>query len=156
MKPGDRAPDALVSRLVLDMKGLALLHPSDDDLHSVIRGGLQDIRDEQVLRVIHSLTEGTPERKGNSVALALGELILGSFLMVAGVLAIAPFLAGITDPRSLVLYFSSAIGGLVTAPTFFPALPEVVILLSVALLLSALYALRRASVTLKEEGFVSR
>jgi hypothetical protein len=156
MSQDERAQNAFISKLVLDMKGLALLHPSDAELRSVVRSGLLDTHDEQVKRVLQSFDTGRPEKKGGSVAIALGELILGSFLMAAGVVAIAPFLVGVTDPRSLIQYFGSAVGGMATAPAFLPLLPELVILLSVALLLSALYSLRKASVTLKEEGFVSR
>jgi hypothetical protein len=156
MKQGGGMKDPLVSRIFLDMKALALLYQTDVDLRSVLRSGLLDSHDDQVGRVLIALRSGKPEKKSNSVVLALGELVLASFLMAAGVVAIAPFLVGMTDPTSLVAYFSSAVGGMVSAPAFLPVLPELVILLSLTLLLSALYALRRASVTLKEEGFVGR
>jgi len=102
------------------------------------------------------MTSGKEERGGNGVALALGQLILGSFLMLAGIVAIAPFLTGGTSSSALVSFFGAALSNVATAPAFFPVLPELVILLSVALLLSALYALRNASVALREAGYSDR
>lgn len=156
MNQDGKQQDPFLSKLVLDMKALGLLYPSDVELRNVVQTGLLDTHDEQLQRVLHSLSSGRPEKNGNSVALALGQLILGSFLMVAGIAAIAPFLMGVTNSSALAKFFGAALANAAAAPAFFPVLPELVILLSVALLLSALYALRRASVTLKDAGYINR
>lgn len=156
MNQDAKQQDPFLSKLVLDMKALGLLYPSDVELRNVVQTGLLDTHDEQLQRVLHSLSSGRPEKNGNSVALALGQLILGSFLMVAGIAAIAPFLMGVTNSSALAKFFGAALSNAAAAPAFFPVLPELVILLSVALLLSALYALRRASVTLKDAGYINR
>ncbi len=148
--------DFTASKLVLDMKALALLHPTDSDLRAVVANTVLGSYDDQVARVVDSLRAGRPQRKSNNVAVAIGELLLASFLMVAGLVAISPLLIGASDPSTIVNYFSTSIGEIATSPSFFPLLPELVVVLSVALLLSALYALRKASTTLKEEGFSSR
>jgi len=156
MASRDERQDYIASRLLLDMKALALLHPSDADLQALVDGSLLASHDDQVARVIDSLGVKRPRRAGGSVVIAIGELLLASFLMVGGLVAIAPFLTGVSTSNSLVQYFSTSMKSLATSPAFFPVLPELVVLLSVVLLISALYALRKASLTLKEEGFASR
>jgi TRAP-type C4-dicarboxylate transport system permease large subunit len=76
--------------------------------------------------------------------------------MVTGVVMIAPLLVGGSSPVMLVQYFSNSIGKVTTSPAFLPILPELVVLLAALLLMSALYALRRASSTLNEEGLMNR
>jgi len=154
-REGDQREEFL-SKLTLDMKALALLCPSDFELRSVVQRGLADTHDEQVHRVLDSLTAAKTEKKDNGLALAVGQLILGSFLMVAGVSAIAPLLMGATSPGAIASFFSNALSTASASPVFFPALPELVVVLSMALLLSALYSLRRASVTLKDAGYTAR
>jgi len=156
MSQDGRQSDSFLSKVALDMKALALLHPSDAELRAVIRAGLLDSHDEQLDRVIHLLNSERPEKTTNSVALALGQLLLGSFLMVAGIVAIAPFMMGVSDTSALVKFFGAALSSATSAPAFFPVLPELVILLSVALLLSAFYALRSASTTLRDAGYINR
>ncbi|HXW36652.1 MAG TPA: hypothetical protein VEJ36_01935 [Nitrososphaerales archaeon] len=146
----------MASKLVLDMKALALLNPSDKDLQKLVTENLLDSHDDQVRRVLDSIKSVSPRKGEGNVVIAVGELLLASFLMIAGLVAIAPFLAGVSSPSTLLQYFSSSIGTLATSPAFFPVLPELVVLLSVVLLMSALYALRKASATLKEQGFASR
>lgn len=156
MKQDDRQQDLFLSKLVLDMKALALLYPSDLELSTIVRTGLTDRHDEQLQRVLRSLTLRKAERNVNTVALALGQLVLGSLLMAAGIVAIAPFLIGVTNSGDLARFFEEALTNFATAPAFFPVLPELIILLSVVLLLSALYAIRLASVTLKDAGYTDR
>ena len=148
--------DPFLTKLALDMKGLALLYPSDSELREALRKGILESHDEQLQRVLASLSEGKTGKPGNGVALAIGQLILGSFLMVAGVAAIAPLLMGVTSPSALTNFFGEAVSHAAATPAFFPELPELVILLSVALLLSSLYALRRASVGLRDAGYDKR
>jgi hypothetical protein len=156
MSQAGKTQDPYLSKLILDMKALALLYPSDAELREVIEKGLKDTHDEQLQRVLRSLTAGGQAKKGNGVGLALGELILGSFLMVAGIVAIAPFLVGVSDPNALAKFFGTALSNFTPAPGFFTALPELVVVLAVALLLSSLYSLRKASETLREAGYVDR
>jgi hypothetical protein len=152
----EKKRDYAASRMVLDMKALALLHPSDADLQATVAAGILGAHDDQVARVIESLRAGKEARKSNSFAVAIGELILASFLLITGLVAISPFLVGVNNPSGIVQYFSSSIGSFATSPSFFPFLPELVVVLSVSMLMSALYALRQASTTLKEEGFSKR
>lgn len=156
MNQDEERKDLLVSKLILDIKALSLLHPSDPDLRSVVTEKVLSSPDDQVKRFVSSLRAHKPQESGSGVIIVIGELLLASFLMVAGVVMIAPLLVGGSTSDSLLQYFSNSIGHVATSPAFLPILPVLVVLLAVLLLMSALYALRRASLTLREEGLMNR
>jgi hypothetical protein len=148
-KPGDPT----VEKLALDMKAVGLLYPSDADLRTVLASEVLDPRDQQVMRVVSSLGAGKPKRGLATIIVALGELILTSFLMVGGVASIAGLFLGGTNPDMIIRYFGTAIGSDLASGPLYQLLPVLEVLLSVLLLVSSLYLLRRASLTLKEAGF---
>lgn len=147
--------DPMLTRLALDMKAVALLYPAEADLRAALTANVLDSRDEGVRRVVESLSEGKPRRGSGPLVVAVGELILASFLMASGLVAIASLFGGGSNPAQVIQYFSGAVGGISGAEPFTQVLPLIEVGLSVALLLSALYALRRASVNIKEAGFVA-
>jgi hypothetical protein len=81
---------------------------------------------------------------------ALGEIVLASFLTIVGLAAFVPVLAGLSTPQQWLGFFSNL------APTISGPLSYVVPLLdfgfSALLLLGAFYTLRRASKNLKDAG----
>jgi hypothetical protein len=156
MKSEFQRQNRLARKLLLDMKALALLHPSDNDLRAIVRTSILESRDDQVKRLVDSLKADESEGVFNGMIIAIGELLTASFLMVSGILMIAPFLVGARSASSLVGYFSSAVGSVVTAPAFLPFLPELVVLLAILLLMSSLYLLRRAAGALKAGSIVAR
>ena len=156
MNQTEERQDMLVSKLILDIKALSLLHPSDLDLRSAVTEKVLSSSDDQVKRFVSSLKARKPQGGRSGIIIAVGELLLASFLMVAGVVMIAPLLVGGSTPDSLLRYFSSEIGQVTTSPSFLPIIPELVVLLAALLLISAVYALRRASLTLREEGLMNR
>lgn len=146
----------MVDRLVLDMKAVGLLYNSDVELRETMSARVVGSHDEQVRRVLASVAGGRPRKERGNFLIAVGELLLASFLMIFGLLLIVPLIGGAVTSTSLVNYFGTAIGQFAASNPVFPALPELVIVLAVLLLMSALYALRKASGTLKEEGYLSR
>lgn len=152
--PSRDEKDPMVARLALDMKAVALLHPEEADLRNVLTEGVLDARDEHVRRVVASLGAGRPQKGSASLVIALGEMALACFLMASGIVAIASLFGGGGSPQQVVQYFAGTAGGLASEP-FLQVLPLIEVGISVALLLSALYSLRRASFNLKEAGLTA-
>ncbi len=142
----------MVMKLLLDMKAVGLLHPSENELRSALETSILDSRDEQVRRVVSSMGAGKTGGRTGSVMVAVGELVLASFLMISGLLAISALFSGGGSSSYILQFFSSSLNGMVSASPMRQALPVLELAFSILLLLSALYALRRASATLKEAG----
>ena len=142
----------MVMKLVLDMKAVGLLHPSDPELRSALEKSILDSRDEQVRRVVDSMGVGKTDGGTGSVVVAVGELILASFLMISGLLAISALFSGGASSSYILQFFSSSVNNMATASPMRQALPVLELAFSIVLMLSALYVLRRASATLKGAG----
>jgi len=72
--------------------------------------------------------------------------------MASGLLAISALFSGGASSNYIVQFFSSSVNDLVATSPMQQALPVLELAFSILLLLSALYALRRASATLKNAG----
>ncbi|MGD0396137.1 MAG: hypothetical protein ABSB26_04420 [Nitrososphaerales archaeon] len=144
--------DPMVMKLVLDMKAVGLLHPSESELRSALETSILDSKDEQVRRVVNSMGVGKTNGRTGSVVVAVGELILASLLMISGLLAISALFSGSASSNYIVQFFSSSVNDVVTTSPMQQALPVLELAFSILLLLSALYTLRRASATLKKAG----
>jgi uncharacterized membrane protein len=142
----------MVMKLVLDMKAVGLLHPSESELRSALETSILDSKDEQVRRVVDSMGIGKTNGRTGSVVVAVGELILASFLMVSGLLAISALFSGGASSNYIVQFFSSSVNDAVATSPMRQALPVLELTFSILLLLSSLFALRRASATLKKAG----
>jgi hypothetical protein len=145
--------DPMILKLVLDMKAVGLLHPSESELRSALEASILDSKDDQVKRVVDSMGSGRTDSRAGSAVVAVGELVLASFLMVSGLLGISALFSGSVSSDYIIQFFSSSIGNMVTTAPMRQALPILDLTFSILLLLSALYALRWASVTLKKAGF---
>ena len=89
------------------------------------------------------------------MAIALGELILASFLVVAGIFAFVPNLIGINTPQALI-YFIEQINTPLSRSPFYQYTSGIEFILGALLLLAAFYTLRQAALNLKEMGLSVR
>ena len=142
----------MVMKLLLDMKAVGLLHPSENELRSALETSILNSKDEQVRRVVSSMGASRTSGQTGSVVVAVGELVLASFLMISGLLAISALFSGSASSSYILQFFSSSLNGIESSSPLRQALPVLELAFSILLLLSALYALRRASATLKEAG----
>ena len=94
--------DDIVNRLILDIKALVLLSENDAGLSRTVQENIVASHDEQVSKFMLSIqpTGNTGSRRGQFLT-ALGELVLASFLVIAGLSLLAPSLMGIKSPESL-------------------------------------------------------
>jgi hypothetical protein len=145
----------MVARLKLDVKALTLLYESDADLRPVLERSLVESQEDYVLRFVSLLQSRRPKSEDDgNLPVALGELVLASFLTIIGLASFVPVLAGLTTPQQWLGYFSSALAPSLTSGPFFFGAPLLDFVFSAMLLLGAFYSLRRATKNLKKAGMV--
>lgn len=153
MSSQERAGDEAVGRLKLDVKALTLLYESDDDLRRVLERSFVDSQEDYVRRFVGLLqARARPAEDRGSLPVAVGEIVLASFLTIVGLASFVPVLAGLGTSQSWLGYLSTAV-----APAGVPlnaGVPALDFGFSAALLLGAFYTLRRASKSLKDSGMV--
>ena len=145
--------DEAISKIILDIRALTLLYDSDDKLAPVLERSLLESQDRYVTRFLSLVqTKKSPER-GN-VPVAVGEIVLASFLTIIGLAAFVPVLAGLSTPEQWLSYFSTTIGStLVSGPLYF-GVSLLDFVFSALLLLGAFYSLRRAAKNLKNTSAI--
>jgi hypothetical protein len=150
----EKAGDEIVARLKLDVKALTLLYEADADLRPVLERSLIDSQEGYVTRFLGLLQTRRPPEDGGEVPMALGEIVLASFLAIVGLAAFVPVMAGLSTPQQWLGYFSSAVApALMSGPLQF-GVSLLDFAFSAALLLGAFYSLRRAAKNLKNAGMV--
>ena len=148
----DLQKEELANKLVLDIKALVLLSGNEPDIQHVLNQRILGSHDEQVVKFVSMLRPKKQESRKGSFFIALGELVLASFLSVIGISLMAPSLLGLQSPQHLLDYFKQLTLNLSASVFSNPLLPFLDFLLSLALLLGAFYLLRRASIDLRDAG----
>lgn len=148
-----QARNEIVDKLLLDMKALVLLSENDTELSRTVQKNILESHDEQVTRFISLIRPSTNigSTRGQFLS-ALGELILASFLVIAGLSLLAPSLMGIQSPDQLLSYFTQVVDGISAASLSNPLIPFLDFLFALMLLIGAFYLLRQASLNLKKAG----
>jgi len=150
----ENAGKEVVARLKLDVKALTLLYESDADLRPVLERSLLESQDSYVMRFVSLLQSRRPAGDDGNLPVAVGEIVLASFLTIIGLAAFAPVMAGLSTPQQWLDYFSSALGpSSANGPLYF-GVPLLDFVFSAMLLLGAFYSLRRAAKNLKNAGMV--
>ncbi len=152
MSGSDERIDELLERLVLDIKAFVLLQGSDDQLRTRLQRGLSESRDESLRRFVGSLQSRRRPGSGRLLAIAMGELILASLLVVAGTVALIPTTVGLSSPQGLVNYFAGQLYGSLANSPLYQYTGFIEFVLGALLILSAFYTLRQAALDLKEMG----
>jgi hypothetical protein len=151
----DKAGDEVVARLKLDVKALTLLYESDADLRPVLERSLLESQDSYVTRFVGLLQSRRQSgEEGNNLPVALGEIVLASFLTIVGLAAFVPVMAGLSTPQQWLGYFSSALAPSFTNGPLYSGIPLLDFVFSAMLLLGAFYSLRRAAKNLKNAGMI--
>jgi hypothetical protein len=154
MSADETAGDEIVARLKLDVRALTLLCESDADLRPMLERSLLESQDAYVMRFLRLLQTRRPSEEDGNLPVALGEIVLASFLTIVGLAAFVPVMAGLSTPQQWLDYFTSAFApSLTNGPLRFGA-PLLDFVFSALLLLGAFYSLRRAAKNLKNAGMI--
>jgi hypothetical protein len=154
LSTGEKAGDELVARLKLDVKALTLLYESDADLRPVLATSLLESQDGYMMSFVALLQPRRPSKGEGNIPMALGEIVLASFLTIIGLAAFVPVTAGMDTPQQWLGYFSSTLAPSVTSGPLYFGIPLLDFVFSAVLLLGAFYSLRRASKNLKNAGLI--
>ncbi len=151
-KPKDLV--AAADQLTLDIKALVLLSGNQSMLRKTVEEKFHASHDEDVtkfLSVVRSAGKASPP---GYFLMALGELILAAFLVIAGLAAVAPVLLGLSSPSELANYFQGIITAISSSGLSNPVIAFLDFAFGVALLLAGFYSLKVASINLKDTGVV--
>ncbi|MDG6900813.1 MAG: hypothetical protein JRM80_02470 [Nitrososphaerota archaeon] len=152
MTSDEARTEDLLDRLVLEIKAVALLHGSEEELRARLEDKITESHDESVRRFVKALQSERPEETRGRLALALGELLTAAILVVTGAVVLVPTVAGVNTLSSLVNYFAVRTTGPVGTSPLSPYLSFMEFAVGVVLLLSAFFALREAALNLKRAG----
>ena len=133
--------DDILNRLILDIKALVLLSENDATLSRTVQENIVASHDEQVSKFMLSIqpTGNIGSRRGQFLT-ALGELVLASFLVIAGLSLLAPSLMGLKSPDSF-SYFTEIVSGISADSFSNPLIPLLDFLFALILLLGSFYLL---------------
>jgi hypothetical protein len=149
-----KAAEEVVARLKLDVRALTLLYESDADLRPVLERSLLESQDGYVSRFVSLLQSRRPPEDGGNLPLAIGEIVLASFLAILGLAAFVPAMAGLNSAQQWLSYLSIAVGPAFASQPLTSGAPVLDFLFSALLLLGAFYSLRRAGKNLKNAGMI--
>lgn len=152
MSTDENAGDEIVSRLKLDVRALALLYESDAELRPFLEKSFLESQDDYVTRFMSLLQPKRPSQGDGNVPMALGEIVLASFLMIVGLATFVPAMAGLSTPQQWLNYFSSALSPFFIGGPLYFGVALLDFIFSAMLLLGAFYSLRRAAKSLKRAG----
>lgn len=147
--------DSIVNQLVLNVKALMLLGESKESIERVVNDKLSSSHDEQIQEFV-SILQREKAKKGSSKAYILtaaGELILASFLIIAGLTTILPSVVGLSSPEQLVSFIGQITSSVSVQTLRNPIIPAMELLLAIGLLLGAFHTVRIAALHLGEITF---
>ena len=149
--------EQIVNHLILDIKALMLLGQSKESLRQLLDLNLAQSHDEHIVEFLELMKPG--KKKGISaqsyLIVAIGELILSSFLLIGGLATILPSLVGLTSPEQLVSFIGD-ITQRISVPTLSnPIVPILELVLALALLFGAFNTVRLASINLQEMDVIA-
>ena len=156
MSSTEKRSDELLDRVILDIKALVLVQGSDSDLDTKLGSKLVGSQDQSVRRFVGALQKRKRHGPFQYVAMALGELIIASMLVIAGGVAIVPTVAGVTTPSGLIQYFAEHAYNAFASSVLAEYVSLIEFGLGALLLLAAFYTLHQAAINLGEAGISVR
>lgn len=140
------ASERLVDQLVLDIKSLMILNPSEDQVAKLVENRISSSKDEQITRFVSMLQTKKTLGVRSYIISAMGEMILASFFVVLGLAILAPAIVGLNTSNELAIYFSQILSSWTTQPfANNPVVPIIEFVLGLLLVLGGFYNLRLAA-----------
>lgn len=142
----------LLDRLILQLKAFSLLFPSEAELREKLEARILESDDESIRRFVRALHTKERVQTGRLVAIALGELLLASILVIGGTLILVPSVVGVNSIDGLLRFFAERVSGSTAGSILTPYLSFVEYAIGVVLVLAAFFSLREAASNLKHAG----
>lgn len=152
MASNETRTDDLLDRLILEIKAVALLYGSEAELRKKLEDRITNSQDESVRRFAKALQTEAPRETGRLLAIALGELLMASILVVAGAVILVPTVVGVNSFAGLLQYLAERTSGSLVGSPLSQYLSFVEFAVGLVLMLSAFFSLREAASNLKQAG----
>lgn len=152
MASNEDQTEELLDKLILQVKAFSLLYGSEGELRERLEGKVLESHDEAVKRFVRALQTGGRGQTGRLVAIALGELLFASLLVVAGTVVLVPTVVGVNTLQGLVEFFLERAAGNSGGSLLTPYLSFVEFAIGVILVIAAFFSLREAASNLRQAG----
>jgi hypothetical protein len=148
----DQAED-LLDRLILDVKAVSLLYPTEAELQDRLEERMVRSNDESIRKFVKALQfRGGGGQPGRLLIIAMGDLLLASLLVIAGAVILVPTVVGVNTLQGLVQFFADRSSSGTVGSFLTPYLSFVEFALGAVLVISAFYSLREAASNLQQAG----
>jgi maltodextrin utilization protein YvdJ len=157
-KSKNSSEEEILNQLILNIKALMFLDISQESIQQLVDKNLNNSHDEQVKQFL-KFTQVGKKRRGSIrdyLLVAVAELIIASFLIIAGLAAVLPSVLGLTSPQELVSFIGQITSKVSIQALSDPAVPALELLLAVLLLLGAFHTVQLAALNLGKIEHVSR
>ncbi|HEV2138007.1 MAG TPA: hypothetical protein VGR53_04135 [Nitrososphaerales archaeon] len=152
----EKRTEEMLDRLLLEAKGISLLLGTDAELKAALATRLLESHDESVRRFVRAMQTKKPAETGRLMAIAIGELVIASLLVLAGTVVLVPSVVGVNTYAGLVQYFSDRASTVLGSSPLSQYLPFIEFGVGVVLMLSAFFSLREAALNLRKAGLSVR
>lgn len=146
----------MLDRLLLEAKGISLLLGSEAELKAALDRKMIESHDESIRRFVKALQTKKPAETGRLLAIALGELMMASLLVLAGAVVLIPTVVGVSSYAGLVQYLTDRVSGTLGSSPLSPYFSFIEFGFGVVLMLTAFFSLREAALNLKQAGLSVR
>lgn len=154
MQSSEDPSEKIANQILLDIKAFMIIQESEVKAKHTIQRLILEAHDEYVNRFLRLAGGEKKSSKTSHIIVAVGELILSSFLILGGLVLLAPFIANLSTPSQLYGYLSQVLLYLTSNGPLFPSARIIGFSLAALLLVSAMYTLRMASSSIKEAGLL--
>lgn len=148
---GKRSFEELIDATVIDIKALMLLMEKKSDFYNQIRRKFAESGERDIRLFTEIISREKDLRKGRTIIISTGELLLSAFLILFGISVAIPSLEGINSFNALISFYTGTqyyFHGFVSVALIL----LIDLILSVLLLISAFYTIREAAIRIREAG----
>ncbi len=153
--PSPDTSDEAIDRILLDIRILGARRGWGESATRSLREKVLVSHDEDVKQFVAALERRRDIRPWGLIFMGVGELVLGAFLTVGGLILVVPAVLGFTSRGEVARYLSELSLGLSSSALSDPVVIGLGFGFSLFLILAALYTLRQASRNFRQSGVVS-
>ncbi len=146
--------DEAIDHIVSDIRGLGERFAWDSATTRALRIRLLASHDKDVKAFVTALERQRTLQPWGETLVGIGELVLGAFLTVAGLILVVPAVLGFSSRDAVAQYLADLSMGLASPSLSDPLIIALGFGFALFLLLAALYTLRQASRSLRASGLV--
>ncbi len=153
--PTTEPADEALEHILLEIKLLGVRRGWSEPATRRLRERILESHDDDVKRFVSALARRRDARPWSLILMGAGELVLGAFLTVGGLILVVPGVLGFTSRGEVARYLSDLSLGLSSSALSDPLVIGLGFGFSLFLVLAALYTLRQASRDFRRAGLTA-